>query len=164
MEINKYLIWIITILSFVCLIVLDTLNISQYIDYTKQLESTISNTITFISILIGFISTIYVMIQQSQDSYVFKLLQKYKLTYIFNKSFKSFIYIGFLNVIILIVLNFFCNNRAISKFTIYIVVPLSIYFLLISNNLITTICKIIISEDELKNKDKKIEEKDIKNI
>lgn len=164
MEINKFFIWIITILSFVFLVILDIFNISQYIDYSQQIESTISNTITFISILIGFISTIYVMIQQSQDGYVFKLLQKHKLTSIFNKSFKSFVYIGFLNVIILIILNFFSNKMEIFKFIIYIVVPLSIYFLLISNNLITTICKIIISEDELKNKDKKIEEKDIINV
>ena len=164
MEINKFVIWIITGLSFLLLIILDIFNISQYLDYTQKIDSTISNTITFISILIGFISTIYVLIQQSQDSYVFKLLQKNNLTMSFNNSFKLFVYIGFFNVIVLIVLNFFSNNFILFKVFTYIAFPLSIYFLLISNNIITTICKIIISEDQLKNKEKKIQEKDIINI
>lgn len=162
MEINKVLIRIITFISFIIVIFLDVINISQYIDYTANIDSTIANVITFVSILIGFISTIYVMIQQSEKSYVLKLLKEFKVINLFNKSFKLLIYIGFLDVIILIALNFFCSNITIFKYIFYVAFPLNIYFLLLSNNIITTICKIIISEEKLKNKNKKIEEKDLK--
>lgn len=162
MEINKVLIRIITIISFIIVIFLDIINISQYIDYTSNIDSTISNAITFVSILIGFISTIYVMIQQSEDSYVLKLLKEFKVINIFNNSFKLLMYIGFLDVIVLIALNFFSSNITIFKYIFYIAFPLNIYFLLLSNNIITTICKIIISEEKLKNKNKKIEKTDLK--
>jgi hypothetical protein len=162
MEINKVLIGIITIISFIIVIFLDIINISQYFDYTANIDNTISNVITFVSILIGFISTIYVMIQQSENSYVLKLLKEFKVTNIFNNSFKLLIYIGFLDVIVLIALNFFCSNITVFKYIFYVAFPLNVYFLLLSNNIITTICKIIISEEKLKNKNKKIEENDLK--
>lgn len=162
MEINKLSIRIITIISFIIVIFLDIINISQYIDYITNIDSTISNIITFISILIGFISTIYVMIQQNENSYVLRLLKEFKVINIFNNSFKLLIYIGFLDVIVLIALNFFSSNITIFKYIFYIAFPLNIYFLLLSNNIITTICKIIISEEKLKNKNKKIEENDLK--
>ncbi len=162
MEINKVLIGIITIISFIVIIFLDIINISQYFDYTANIDNTISNVITFVSILIGFISTIYVMIQQSENSYVLKLLKEFKVINIFNNSFKLLIYIGFLDVIVLIALNFFCSNITVFKYIFYVAFPLNVYFLLLSNNIITTICKIIISEEKLKNKNKKIEENDLK--
>lgn len=162
MEINKVLIGIITIISFIIVIFLDIINISQYFDYTANIDNTISNVITFVSILIGFISTIYVMIQQSENSYVLKLLKEFKVINIFNNSFKLLIYIGFLDVIVLIALNFFCSNITVFKYIFYVAFPLNVYFLLFSNNIITTICKIIISEEKLKNKNKKIEENDLK--
>lgn len=162
MEINKVLIGIITIISFIIVIFLDIINISQYFDYTANIDNTISNVITFVSILIGFISTIYVMIQQSENSYVLKLLKEFKVMNIFNNSFKLLIYIGFLDVIVLIALNFFCSNITVFKYIFYVAFPLNVYFLLLSNNIITTICKIIISEEKLKNKNKKIEENDLK--
>ena len=162
MEINKFLIGIITIISFIIVIFLDIINISQYFDYTANIDNTISNVITFVSILIGFISTIYVMIQQSENSYVLKLLKEFKVINIFNNSFKLLIYIGFLDVIVLIALNFFCSNITVFKYIFYVAFPLNVYFLLLSNNIITTICKIIISEEKLKNKNKKIEENDLK--
>lgn len=162
MEIKKSFIAIITILSFILLVVLDFFNISQYIDYTQNIDNTISNTITFVSILIGFISTIYVMIQQNQESYVFKLLEKNKLINTFNNSFKFFMYLGFMDVIFLIILNFFANAFIIFKYVFYIAFTVNIYFILISNNLVTTICKIIIAENKLKDNDKKITEKDLK--
>ena len=162
MEINKVLIGIITIISFIIVIFLDIINISQYFDYTANIDNTISNVITFVSILIGFISTIYVMIQQSENSYVLKLLKEVKVINIFNNSFKLLIYIGFLDVIVLIALNFFCSNITVFKYIFYVAFPLNVYFLLLSNNIITTICKIIISEEKLKNKNKKIEENDLK--
>lgn len=162
MEINKVLIGIITIISFIIVIFLDIINISQYFDYTANIDNTISNVITFVSILIGFISTIYVMIQQSENSYVLKLLKEFKVINIFNNSFKRLIYIGFLDVIVLIALNFFCSNITIFKYIFYVAFPLNVYFLLLSNNIITTICKIIISEEKLKNKNKKIEENDLR--
>lgn len=162
MEINKVLIGIITIISFIIVIFLDIINISQYFDYTANIDNTISNVITFVSILIGFISTIYVMIQQSENSYVLKLLKEFKVINIFNNSFKCLIYIGFLDVIVLIALNFFCSNITIFKYIFYVAFPLNVYFLLLSNNIITTICKIIISEEKLKNKNKKIEENDLR--
>lgn len=162
MEINKVLIGIITIISFIIVIFLDIINISQYFDYTANIDNTISNVIAFVSILIGFISTIYVMIQQSENSYVLKLLKEFKVINIFNNSFKLLIYIGFLDVIVLIALNFFCSNITVFKYIFYVAFPLNVYFLLLSNNIITTICKIIISEEKLKNKNKKIEENDLK--
>lgn len=162
MEINKVLIGIITIISFIIVIFLDIINISQYFDYTANIDNTISNVITFVSILIGFISTIYVMIQQSENSYVLKLLKEFKVINIFNNSFKLLIYIGFLDVIVLIALNFFCSNITVFKYIFYVAFHLNVYFLLLSNNIITTICKIIISEEKLKNKNKKIEENDLK--
>ena len=162
MEIKKSLINIITILSFILLIVLDFFNVSQYINYIENIDSTISNSITFASILIGFISTVYIMIQQSQDSYVFKLLEKNNLLDKFNYSFKHFILLGFIDVIILIILNFFASTFMVFKYIFYIAFPLSIYFLLTSNNLILTICKIIIAENKLKKADKKITEKNLK--
>ncbi len=162
MEINKVLIGIITIISFIIVIFLDIINISQYFDYTANIDNTISNVITFVSILIGFISTIYVMIQQSENSYVLKLLKEFKVINIFNNSFKLLIYIGFLDVIVLIALNFFCSNITVFKYIFYVAFPLNVYFLLLSNNIITTICKIIISEEKFKNKNKKIEENDLK--
>lgn len=162
MEINKILIGIITIISFIMVIFLDIINISQYFDYTANIDNTISNVITFVSILIGFISTIYVMIQQSENSYVLRLLKEFKVINIFNNSFKLLIYIGFLDVIVLIALNFFCRNITIFKYIFYVAFPLNVYFLLLSNNIITTICKIIISEEKLKNKNKKIEENDLR--
>ena len=70
--------------------------------------------------------------------------------------------IGFLDVIVLIALNFFCSNITIFKYIFYVAFPLNVYFLLLSNNIITTICKIIISEEKLKNKNKKIEENDLR--
>ena len=162
MEINKILIRIITIISFVIVIFFDIINISKYIDYTSNIDSTISNTITFVSILIGFISTIYVMIQQSENSYVLKLLKESKVINVFNNSFKLLMYIGFIDVMVLIALNFFSSNITIFKYILYMAFPLNIYFLLLSNNIITTICKIIISEEKLKNKNKKIEKNDLK--
>ena len=162
MEIKNTFITIITILSFILLVVLDFFNISQYIDYTQNIDNTISNAITFVSILIGFISTIYVMIQQNQESYVFKLLEKNKLINTFNNSFKFFVYLGFIDVIILIILNFFANTFIIFKYVFYIAFPISIYFILVSNNLVTTICKMIISENKIKDNDKKLTEKDLK--
>lgn len=162
MEINKILIRIITIISFVIVIFFDIINISKYIDYTSNIDSTISNTITFVSILIGFISTIYVLIQQSENSYVLKLLKESKVINVFNNSFKLLMYIGFIDVMVLIALNFFSSNITIFKYIFYMAFPLNIYFLLLSNNIITTICKIIISEEKLKNKNKKIEKNDLK--
>ena len=102
------------------------------------------------------------MIQQSENSYVLKLLKEFKVINIFNNSFKRLIYIGFLDVIVLIALNFFCSNITIFKYIFYVAFPLNVYFLLLSNNIITTICKIIISEEKLKNKNKKIEENDLR--
>lgn len=162
MEINKILIRIITIISFVVVIFFDIINISKYVDYTSNIDSTISNTITFVSILIGFISTIYVMIQQSENSYVLKLLKESKVINVFNNSFKLLMYIGFIDVMVLIALNFFSSNITIFKYIFYMAFPLNIYFLLLSNNIITTICKIIISEEKLKNKYQKIEKNDLK--
>ena len=162
MEFKNFFINIITILSFIILIFFDIFNISNYINYSETIESTITNMITFASILIGFISTIYVMIQQDQNSYVFKLLQKSNLIEFFNNSFKHFIYTGFIDVIALICLNFFDKMFIIFKYIFYFALPLTIYFLLISNNLVVTLCKIIISENKLKNKEKKVEEKNIK--
>ena len=50
MEINKILIRIITIISFVIVIFFDIINISKYIDYTSNIDSTISNTIGYFNL------------------------------------------------------------------------------------------------------------------
>lgn len=162
MEINKKILIFITILSFLFVLVMDFINVTQYINYSSHIDNTISNIITFISILIGFISAIYVMILQTQDSYVLKLLKHLNLTNTFNYSFKSLMYIGFVDVILLILLNFLADIITFVKLITYIAFPLTIYFLLSSYNIITTICKMISSEDKLKKLDLKIEEKDIK--
>lgn len=161
MEINKNIIKIITILSLIAVFLMDYINVTQYINYSSHIDNTISNVITFISILIGFISTIYVMMQQSQDSYVLKLLRDKNLSDTFNNSFRILMYVGFIDVIILIFMNFFAENITIFKLISYFSCPLTTYFLLSSNNLITTICKMIASEEKLKKLDKKIEKEDI---
>ena len=162
MEIKKSLIIVLTLLSFIALVILDCFDISKYIDYSTNIDNTISNAITFVSILIGFIATIYVMIQQTQDSYVLKLLEKNDLIDTFNLSFKFFVLIGFIDVIILIILNFFANNFIIFKYLFYLAMPLNTCFLLISNNQVLTVCKIIIAENKLKKADKKITDKDLR--
>lgn len=161
MEINKNIIKIITISSLIAVFLMDYINVTQYINYSSHIDNTISNVITFISILIGFISTIYVMMQQSQDSYVLKLLRDKNLSDTFNNSFRILMYVGFIDVIILIFMNFFAENITIFKLISYFSCPLTTYFLLSSNNLITTICKMIASEEKLKKLDKKIEKEDI---
>lgn len=163
MEINKKMLIFITILSFLFVGVMDFINVTQYINYSSHIDNTISNIITFISILIGFISAIYVMILQTQDSYVLKLLKHLNLTNTFNDSFKSLMYIGFVDVILLILINFLVDIITLVKLIAYLAFPLTIYFLLSSYNIITTICKMISSEDKLKKLDLKIEEEDIKN-
>lgn len=162
MELNKQILKFITTLSFLFVLVMDYINITQYVKYVSHIDNTISNIITFISILIGFISAIYVMILQTQDSYVLKLLNDSDLINIFNKSFKSLMIIGFIDIILLILINFLADNIKIIKWIIYLTFPLTIYFLLSSYNIITTICKMISSEKKLKKLDLKVDEKDIK--
>lgn len=161
MEINKNIIRIITVLSFLFIFLMDIINVTNFINYSSHVDNTVSNIITFISILIGFISTIYVMMQQSQDSYVLKLLRDKNLSDTFNNSFRMLMYVGFIDVIILIFMNFLADNITAFKIISYISCPLTTYFLLSSNNLITTICKMIASEEKLKKLDKKVEKDDI---
>lgn len=161
MEINKKLIKIITAVSLILVFIMDFINITQFINYSAHIDNTIANIITFISILIGFISTIYVMMQQSQDSYVLRLLREKNLSDTFNNSFRALMYVGFIDVIILILMNFFADSITIFKIIAYFACPLTTYFLLSSNNLITTICKMISSEEKLKKLDKKVEKSDI---
>lgn len=163
MQIKNISIFIITIFSFVFLIILDIINITKYFDYSQHIDNTISNLITFISILIGFISTIYIMILQAQEeSYVYKLLRKHNLTISFNNSFKNFILFGVLDILFLILLNFFAAEFVLFKFITYITIPLTIYFILISNNLLFTICKMIISEEKFKKQTYKLQDSDLK--
>ena len=115
MELNKQILKFITTLSFLFVLVMDYINITQYVKYVSHIDNTISNIITFISILIGFISAIYVMILQTQDSYVLKLLNDSDLINIFNKSFKSLMIIGFIDIILLILINFLADNIKIIK-------------------------------------------------
>ena len=164
MELKKLLIIVLTIISIVLLIVIDCFDVTSKFDYTVHIESTISNLITFISILIGFVSTIYVMLQQATESYVIKLLREHHLLDKFNLSFKYFAYLGFFSVILLIALNFFIGQHAIFKVFSYFTVPITTLFILLSNNLIVTICKMILSEEKLKNKDKKVKKEDLRNL
>ena len=53
---------ILPIISLLVIGILDYFDITQYIDCLSHVDEAISNTVTFISILIGFISCIYVMI------------------------------------------------------------------------------------------------------
>lgn len=162
MELKKGWIITITLGSFIFLIVLDFINITEYFNYSSNVESTISNIITFISILIGFISTIYIMIQQSQNSsYIYSLLRKKNLIIVFNNSFKAFTFIGFIDVAFLIFLNYFSNVFTLFKYTLYIVFPLTVYFILLSNNLISTIIKMVIAEEQLKQQTYVLQDKDI---
>ena len=106
-EINKNIIKVTTILSFLFICLMDIINITRFVNYSVHIDNIISIIITFISILIGFISTIYVMMQQSQDSYVIKLLRKENILDTFNSSFKSLMYIDFIDIIVLMFINFF---------------------------------------------------------
>lgn len=165
MELNKISISFITALSIIVLIILDIINITSTFEYKNNINDTISNMITFISILIGFISTIYIMLQSMQNGYVFTLLRKNNLVTSFNNSFMKITYIGFINVILLITLTLFSDSFPIFKILSYFTIPTTVYFLLVSNNIIATIVKIIISEEILKNKDEdKVTSKDLKNI
>lgn len=161
MEINKKIVFLISILSFFIVMFVDYINITRFIDYNAHLDSIISNTITFISILIGFISSIYVMMQQVQKSYVLELLRKYDLLKDFNKSFKVLIYTGFFDVLVLIFMNFAASNIMVFKIIVYIAAPITTFFLLSSFNIIITICKMISAEEELKMRDRKIDDEDI---
>lgn len=156
MEINKKIIIILVALSILLVFMIDIIDITKYFKYDKHIDSTISNTITFISILIGFISAIYVMVQQNQDSHVLNLLRSNDLLNIFNNSFKILMYTGFLDVFVLIFMNLVVSNIAIFKTLSYIVAPVTTYFLLSSINIITTICKMISAEEILKNMDDKV--------
>ena len=118
MEINKKVIVIITVLSFIFIVLMDYVNITQYVDCNDHIDSVIANTITFISILIGFISSIYVMLQQNQKSYVMELLRRYDLLRHFNKSFKILMYVGFFDVFILIFMNLVASSRFIFKIVV----------------------------------------------
>lgn len=162
MEITKKIIVPVTILSFAFVIFMDYINITQYVNYNSHIDSVIANIITFISILIGFISAIYVMVLQSQNSYVLELIRKQNLIDSFNKSFKTLMYVGFITVIILITMNIFADNIIILKPITYIACPLTTYFIFSSNTIIITICKMISAEEQLKKLDRKIEKKDIK--
>ena len=162
MELSKKIVTVLIVLSFLFVLVMDCINITQFINYRVHIDNTITNVITFISILIGFISAIFVMIQQTQNSYVLELLRKLGLLEIFNQSFKTLMYIGFINVITLILMNFLADNLKFFKIITYFACPLTTYFLLSSYNIITTICKMISSEEILRKLDRKIEKDDIK--
>lgn len=150
MEIDKKIILLLVILSILLVFVFDSINVTNYIDFDNHIDSTISNTITFISILIGFISSIYVMVQQNVESYVLKLLSKKNLLGVFNRSFRFLMYVGFFNVLVLICMNIVASNIMVFKILAYLVFPLTTYFLLSSINIIVTICKMISSEEYLK--------------
>ena len=162
MEIKKIYIFLASLFTFIMVLVLDLFDFSTYVDITKALDSTISNLINFAAILIGFISTIYVMIQQTPDSHVLRLLKNNELDDVFNLTFKNYVYIGFIDVIALIILNFSITIFIVFKTLCYIILPLSVYFILMSNNLVVTVCKIVISENKLKNKKNELNEKDLK--
>ena len=153
---------ILLIVTFIFILIMDCINITQYFDYAEHIDSAISNTITFISILIGFISSTYIMIQQNQNSCVLKLIRDNGLIITFNKSFKILMYIGFINVFLLILTNFIASNIYILKVMAYIVVPLSVDFLAYSADYIIIICKMIIKEEYLKLQVKELKEEDVK--
>ena len=161
MEINKKIMILITIMTFVLVALMDLINITKYVSYSEHLDSTIANTITFISILIGFISSIYVMLQQDQNTCVMKLLRSLNLLKVFNNSFKVLVYIGFFDVIILILMNLVASNSTIFKIIVYFAIPVTVYFLLSSMNIIITICKMISAEEKLKQRNNRIEKDDI---
>ncbi len=161
MELKKIIIIILTIISIIFLAVLDYLDITQFFDYSIHLDSTIANIITFMSILIGFISSIYVMIHQSQDSLVLKLLKENSLLSSFNYSFRSLMYVGFIDIISFISLNFFADSFKILKIILYITIPITIYFFLSAANFIITICKMVSAEEQLRRLDDKITKDDI---
>lgn len=162
MKIMKNISIIFSVFSIIFILLIDYFDISQFIDYSIHLDSTISNTITFISILLGFISSIYVMIQQTQESYVLNLLRKHNLMRKFNESFKTLMYLGFINVFILIFMNLVASNHLLFKITLYIALPTTIYFLISSADIIITICKMILAEEELKSRNKILEDSDIR--
>ena len=153
---------ILPLLSFILIIILDYIDVTQYIDCLSHIDSTISNIVTFISILIGFISCIYVMILQNKDSYILTLLRYKNLINYFNISFRNLMYVGFINVLVLIFMNFVESNFAIFKIIVYFAFPLNIYFFISSANIIIIICNMILVEENHKSKNKVVDERDIK--
>lgn len=162
MIMNKRITVIIVLVVIVIIVLMDYIDISYYIDCTSHLDSTIANSITFISILIGFISSIYIMLQQNKDSFILELLRKKGLLQEFNYLFKNSMYVGFMSVFILTLMNFVASNFLIFKVIAYIGMPLTTIFYISSIDIIITICKIILSEEELKEKKKIVKEEDIK--
>lgn len=162
MIINRGRTVIIVLLILVFIGLMDYIDISDYIDCTSHLDSTIANSITFISILIGFISSIYIMLQQNNESFILGLLRKKGLLKDFNNLFKTSMYVGFISVFILILMNFVASNFLILKVIAYIGMPLTAIFYISSIDIITTICKIILSEEKLKGKKIIVKEEDIK--
>ena len=153
---------ILPIISLLVIGILDYFDITQYIDCLSHVDEAISNTVTFISILIGFISCIYVMILQKSNSHILNLLRRKNLINFFNISFRNLMYIGFINTFILILMNLVEANFTIFKTIVYIAVPLSTYFFISSANIIIIICNMILAEESYESRVKVINENDIK--
>lgn len=153
MELNRKIINLSTIISVIILIVLDVLNFIRNLVQIENFHNIISNTITFVSILLGFISAIYVMILSDSYLHVKKLLRDNDLWTTFNKSFRELVYCGFISTILLIISEICIGNLLIFRWLLYITVPLLMRFLLLSNNTITTISKMIIAEEKLKQRE-----------
>lgn len=153
MEINKKIINTLTISSIIILIIIDINNFGFNFISMENMSNIIANSITFISILLGFISATYVMIQSDSYTHVKNLLRKNNVYEIFNKSFKDLVYYGFVSVILLIILEMFINKIILFKAFIYIIIPLLLRFILISNNMIIIISKMIIAEEKLKKRE-----------
>jgi hypothetical protein len=151
MELDKIYLVLITTLSMIVLVILDIIDITRYIYIEVDVSSIISNIISFFSIIIGSVSTIYVMIQSIPSSKVLELFRKENVIDVFNSRFKSFIYIGLFSVILLIL--FQCVENIIYvyiyKSIMYITFFISICFILITNNFLGLIINMIISEEKI---------------
>ena len=150
MELKKWIINLLTFVTIVVVIVLDVFNVSNYIHFQKNISSILTNLITFLSILLGFVATIYTMIQSDTDSYILNLLRKEKIINIFNKRFKHLILIGFISIILLIIADICSSSFNLLKWIIYISVPVLTRFILLAYNNITVVAKMVIANEELK--------------
>jgi hypothetical protein len=156
-ELNKTEMFFIVVTILLITIVLDFIDVTKYFCKEFEIDSIISNIITFESIIIGFISTIYVMIQSFPNSNIKKLLLEFDRLGDFNKCFEKVFIAGVLNIILLIGLQFILlfNNFGSKIYTVIVILITSI-LLLSANNLIAIMMSIInyeeIKEKEINNK------------
>lgn len=152
-ELSVKCICLIMFIAILLLLISDLIDITQYFYADFDTNSIISNFITFESIIIGFISTIYVMIQSLPNSNVKNLLLENNRLADFNRYFEAIFGVGILNILLLIGLQFIILlNNIISKIYLNVSIVFTILFVLLTNNIIAIMLLMIKYESESEKK------------